>query len=224
MPSGLLNGRGCYDSIRKSEDDSALFLSIRHQSMPFLLDEREAKAKLSTDASGSHDSIDARVREQFATGTLPILRSIAKFFSLIFVFPLHFLFKQLPDLIADKVVTPLMAVIKSVYERIAAPCIKVFYSVYNPIKAVCNKIQAAIARLIAAVKVPCVKFQKQVLALLQKVHVLVVLPPKRALEKVGRFIAGCNEQVQYRLLISKIWIRLLINHSLSSLPIIGKRK
>lgn len=224
LPSGLLNGRGCYDSIRKSEDDSALFLSIRHQSMPFLLDEREAKAKLDSNNSDTPDTIDERVREQFASGTLPVLRSIAKFFSLIFIFPFHFLFKQLPDLIAAAVVNPLVSVAKKLYERIAGPCRKVFYSIYNPVMSICKKVKATIDQVIAAIKVPCVKICNQALVILQKIHVTVILPPKNMMQKGSLFMAGCSEQLKYRLLISKIWIKLLISHSLSCVPSIGKKK
>lgn len=224
MPSGLLNGRGCYDSIRKSEDDSALFLSIRHQSMPFILDEREAKAKLKANDSNAQNAIDAQVREQFANGTLPILRSIAKIFSWIFIFPFHLIFKQLPELIAAKVVNPLMIVAKKLYVRIEGPCKKVFYSIYNPIKAVCEKIKAMINRVVDSIKVPCLKAKNQFVILLRKIYVTVVLPPKNMLHKVGNCIAGLNEQIKYRLLISKIWIKLLINHGLSCVPLIGKKK
>lgn len=224
MPSGLLNGRGCYDSIRKSENDSALFLSIRHQSMPFILDEREAKARLNSENSDPQSAIDARVREQFESGALPVLRSIAKFLSLIFVFPFHFLFKQLPDLIAVTIIYPLMSVAKKLYERIAGPCKKVFYSIYNPVIAVCRKIKEAIARVIDAIKAPYIKFQSHVLALVQKLYVAVILPPKNMIQKGSNFISGCAQELKYRLLISKIWIKLLINHSLSCIPTFSKKK
>lgn len=225
IPSGLLHGRGCKDSISRSDNDSGLFMSIRHQSMSFLIDEREAKAKLNADLFDDQNSIDARVREQFASGTLPVLRSIAKFFSLIFVFPFHFLFKQLPELITISIVNPLVAGAKKLYERIAPPCRKVFYSIYNPILAICRKIKEVINKLIITVKGPCLALQHHTLALLQKIHVTVVLPPQSMLRKFNNFISGYMQQLGYRLQVAKIWTKLLLNHSLGCVPtIIGKKK
>lgn len=225
IPSGLLNGRGCKDSICRSDNDSGLFMSIRHQSMTFLVEEREAKAKLNLDDSDDQNTIDARVREQFTSGTLPVLRSIAKFFSLIFVFPFHFLFKQLPELIAISIVNPLVALAKKLYERVAPPCKKVFYSIYNPIVAVCRKIKEVVIRVITAIKGPCLRLQRQTLVILQKVYVTVVLPPRNLIHKFCNFISGCCQQLGYRLQIAKIWIKLLIDHSLSCVPtIVGKKK
>lgn len=224
MPSGLLNGKGCYDSIRKSEDYSPLFLSIRHHTMPFVIDEREARAKLNAENSIDNDDIHARVKEQFTSGALPFLRTIAKCISMVLVFPFHFLFKQLPDLINSFIVNPCVAFLKKAYESIVVPCRKVFYSIYNPLVAICNKIQGTVTKIAEAIKAPCIKAQNQLLVLLRKIHVAIVLPPKRVLRKGSDFLAGCSEQLSYRFLVSKIWIKLLFEHSLSCFPTVGKRE
>lgn len=224
MPSGLLDGKGCRDSIRKSERDSDLFLSIRHHSMPFIIDEREAKVKLNGEGSHNSNSLDARVKEQFVSGALPVLSTISKFISLVFVFPFHFLFQQLPELITDAIIVPLASIVKKIYERVMTPCRKVFYSIYNPLVAFYEKFKTIFQNAVNKIKVPYLKLCSQVLAILQKVHVAVVMPVKGFIQKGNNLIAGFGQQINYKFLVSKIWIKLLIEHSVNSVPRIGKKK
>lgn len=204
-PSGLLNGRGCYDSIRKCENDSSVFLSIRNHGTPFIVEQRQAVARARAAESEDPNHLENKVKEQFMSGNFPFLLKFVKYIFMVLFFPFYLLFNQLPRLILAKILTPSLRMAQKMWRVIAPPCVRVFLAVYRPIAALCKKIVQLFLKLIAALKPPLLAF----LRLLNRCVVLFkplfrIFPKKQA---SGRSLF---QKCKYGVKLSFVWFKLLI--------------
>lgn len=215
MASGLLNGRGCYDSVLRGEDDSSIYLSIRHHSTPFLLEQRKARALEEKEVNKSQQQIvDSEIKEWLAVGALPFAKKCVQFLFLILVWPFYFVLYQLPQLAIEKVISPIVDKVKMIVELIVRPIVKAFLVVYRPVAATCTKIYNLYRSCIAF-------FERQFLAILafvrkceRQIHTHVIAPPKRILQKCRSKVVGGFQRCMYMYRAFNACCRLLVKHGL----------
>jgi hypothetical protein len=216
MPSGLLNGRGCYDSLQKYQDEAPLFLSIRHHGTSFVLQQRKAIDKPASFNSSSDPNIEAEVKSRFINGGLPVLKALVRLFSMVFIFPLYFSFFLVPKFMVENIFVPTAAVIKKIFLRITLPVISVVKRIYAPIANVCKKIKSQCDAAVLALKIPahsCLVFAKRVMHQLQAA---IIKPPKRAMRKMSGFVLRRSQQCFYGIKVAIAWIKLLIEYGIDS--------
>jgi hypothetical protein len=220
IPSGLLNGRGCHDSLRKCEDEAQLFLSIRNHGTPFLLEQRKARERLNLLESADVDLVEGEVKERFAAGALPLLRTMVKYLFLIFLFPFQFCFCLLPQVIADKLVKPFVVLAKKVIARLMPPVIKVMHAVYRPIELLCQKICLLCQMMLSTLKPPLAAFFKA----LAQLKLLLCAPLKQIFQKIHTFQSALSRQVGYRSKVALTWLKLLCRDGLAFVRTFGQQK
>ncbi|MBA3602190.1 MAG: hypothetical protein H0W50_00760 [Parachlamydiaceae bacterium] len=206
-PSGLLNGRGCYDSIRKCENDSSVFLSIRNHGTPFIVEQRQAIARARAADSVDPDHIENQLKEQFKAGNFPFLLKFVKCIFMVLVFPFYFLFNQLPRLLMAKFILPLFRMLQKLWQTIVPPCIRAFLVIYRPIASLLKNFFQLCFKLIAALKPPL----SAIFRLLSQCGLLLkpifgIFPKKGT---GGRtFFRKCT----YGVKVSFIWFKVLIGY------------
>lgn len=207
MPSGLLNGRGCYDSLRKCENDSSVFLTIRNHGTPFIVEQRQAMERANVANSLDKNSIEAKVKEQFVTGNFPFLLKFIKLIFMVLFFPFHFCLAVLPSLIARKILVPVYMFIKKILQRIVPPCVKGFLLFYRPIAAICKKIAFFGLKCLEALKTPLYV----VYGFLQKKNILFKSSRRPFQSKVA-FGNKCLQRCVYNAKVACVWIKLLMSY------------
>ncbi|MGZ3633585.1 MAG: hypothetical protein ACXWM7_04740 [Parachlamydiaceae bacterium] len=221
MPSGLLNDRGCYDSLQKCQDEAALFLTIRHHNTSFLLDQRKAIQEANKSAQVlTKKNFDSDVREQFKRKALPALRSVIKFLFLVFVFPFYFCFKRLPQLAKEKAFIPLQKFIL----RATRPIFAFFQRLFKPFVVAYQKVVAVYQRFSNFVHRQYEKCRKFYQRIQSKVQVTVIAPPMRVVYKVRHFIHRNLENCLYGMKYAQAWTKLLIEYGLDLVRTQGKSK
>lgn len=205
IPSGLTNGRGCYDSLRRCDDDTGLYSSIRHQGTSFIIDQRRAKEKQRREELARSNPLDSQVKERFSAGGLSALRSLVKYLFLVLIFPFHFCFFGLPKIIANKVLSPVLAFIEKIINKILPPIKKAVAIVYNPIKKVIIKIVDVCIVIIEKIKAPCLAALRSLGIIFSKIHAILIVP----VAKVLRIIKSIAQSVSSRFKVMKIWTKLL---------------
>lgn len=215
MSKGLLNGRGCYDSMIRGEDESSLYLSIRHHNTSFLLEQRKALALQEKEVKKSQQEIvDGEINEWLAVGALPFARTCIKFLFMLLVWPFYFSFYQLPQLAITKVITPMVDKVKKIVERIVRPVVNGFLRIYRPIAAVCRKIHDLYQSLITILE----RHFLAVCAFMQKskvqIYTYVISPPERFLKKCRAKVAGSVQRFVYMYRAFNACCRLLVKYGL----------
>jgi hypothetical protein len=218
-PSGLLYGRGCYDSIRKCENDTSVFLSIRNHGTPFIVEQREVIARARAAESVDPNQIENQVKEKFMAGNFSFLLKFVKSIFLVLFFPFYLLFNQLPRLLIAKVIFPIYKMLQKIWQMIVPPCVRAFLAVYRPIASFCKKIVLFCVKLIAALKPPllsvlrilgqCVGIFKPLLRILPKKHASGLT-----------FFQKCK----YGVKVSFVWFKLLISYGYSQAKVQVKAK
>lgn len=208
MPSGLLNGRGCYDSLRKCEDDSSLFLTIRHHETPFLLEKRRAKEKQLQAERSKPCAIKGQVKDRFDAGALGAVRSLVKLVFLVLIFPFHFSFFSLPPILSTKLLLPLSAMVKKCCQTIIHPLVKLLGRVYGPVKKVFSKLLGLFRIICFRLKAPSMA----ALAVIKKGKgsAGVAVRPAVQMFKRGQTAASAAfQKIRYRMKVVKVWAKLL---------------
>ncbi|MBA3238244.1 MAG: hypothetical protein H0T62_07870 [Parachlamydiaceae bacterium] len=216
MPSGMLNGRGCYDTMIKGEDESSLYLSIRHHNTSFLLEKRKALAleEQKNIKKSQKEIIDGEIKEWFSVGALPFARSCTKFLFLILVWPFYFTFYQMPQLALTKVIFPLVEKFKQIVEKIVRPIVNGFLRVYRPIAAFGQKIQDLYRSFIASLERPFLAFRAFVNKSKHQAHAFVISPPKKVLKKCRTKIVAGFQRCAYAYRAFTICCKLLVDYGL----------
>jgi hypothetical protein len=221
MPSGLLNDRGCYDSLQKCQDEAPLFLTIRHHGTSFLLDQRKAIQEANEPSQGlAKKDFDSQIREQFKSKALPALRSVVKFLFLIFVFPFYFCFKRLPQLAKEKALIPLQKLIL----RVTRPIFAFFQRLLRPFVVAYQKAIAlyqSFSNFIYGQYEKCQKFYQRIQS---KVQVTMIVPAMHMIRKVEHFMQRNSQKCLYGLKYARVWTKLLIEYGLDLVRTQGKSK
>ncbi len=206
-PSGLLNGRGCYDSIRKCENDSSVFLSIRNHGTPFIVEQRQAIARAKAADSIDPNLIENQVKDQFRAGNFHFILKFVKCIFMVLVFPFYFLFNQLPRLVLAKLILPIFKMLQKIWQIVVPPCVKLFLIIYRPIASLCKKIVQLCFKLIAALKPPLVAL----FSLINQFG-LLLKPLFGVFPKKGTGGRTFFQKCIYGVKISFIWVKVLIGY------------
>lgn len=215
MAGGLLNGKGCYDSMIRGEDESSLYLSIRHHNTSFLLEQRKALALQEKDVKKSQQEIvDGEIKEWLAVGALPFARTCIKYLFMVLVWPFYFSFYQLPQLVITKVISPFVVRVKKIVERIVRPIVNGFLRVYRPIAAVCRKIHDLYRSFITFLERHFLAFCAFVVKVKLQIYTYVISPPERVLKKCRTKVAGGFQRCVYMYRAFNACCRLLVKYGL----------
>ncbi len=203
-PSGLLNGRGCYDSIRKCENDTSVFLSIRNHGTPFIVEQRQAMERSRAANAIDQNPIENKLKKQFMAGNSIVLKFVKCVFMVLF-FPFHFFFSLLPRLVIEKILRPLFRVIKRILQFVIPPCVKVFLFIYRPVASLCKKIAKLCIKVFAILKPPllaCFRFLSRGMRFFKPLFSII---PSQQSSGQTFF-----QKIVYCLKVSYIWFKLLI--------------
>lgn len=214
MPSGLLNGKGCYDSVIRGEDESNLYLSIRHHNTAFLIEQRKARALEKREAKSQQEVIDREIKEWFEVGALPFARTCIKFLFMVLVWPFHFSFYQLPRLVITKVISPLVSKVKKIVEMILRPFINGFLRVYRPIAALCRKINNIYRSCINFLKSHFLALRTLILKANLQAHTYVISPPQQLLKKMRSKLLKVYKRCIYIYRAFHVCSKLLVKYGL----------
>lgn len=224
MASGLLNGRGCYDSLQKCQDEAPLFLSIRHHGTSFVLEQRKKLVDPTIAHASLEQNFDAKVKEQFVHGALPVLRSIIKFVFLVFVFPFHFCFYHLPRLILEKLLNPVFAAIQKMVLSIIRPIVGFFQRIFRPIVVLCQKITAVYHPILSSINRGQKKCSIIFRRLKLQIYSVIFEPLKRVIRKTRGVALRISQKCKYAVKLVRAWTRLLLEYGFQLVRTQGEKR